>query len=149
MIEEAILSHKEDGLIVKNIENKGRAIFTTRLFHKGDFICEYAGELISYTEAKKREKLYSEDETIGCYMFFFEHKLKSYCIDATAETNRLGRLINHSKSKANCHPKIIEIDSKPYLALFAIDNIKSDEELSYDYGDRNKVALEAHPWLNQ
>lgn len=39
---------------------------------------------------------YAKDSDIGSYMYFFEHRNKRYCVDATAETKFKGRLINHS-----------------------------------------------------
>ena len=68
-------------------------------------------------------------------------------IDATEESGRLGRLINHSKTAGNCHTKLTEINNKPYLMLIASRDIAVGEELLYDYGDRNKDSLESHPWL--
>lgn len=147
-IEKAIINKLEDGLLVKQIENKGRGVFSTRSFLKGDFIVEYAGDLITYKEAKKRESEYGKDAAIGCYMYYFDFKSKSYCIDATAETNRLGRLLNHSKINPNCHTKLFEVNSQPHLIIIASRDIQSDEELTYDYGDRSKDAVKAHPWLN-
>ena len=146
-IEEAIKLMKEEGLEVRNVENKGRGVFAKRMFERGEFVCEYAGDIISYKLAKKREEIYSNDPTVGCYMYFFEYKSKSYCVDATAETTRLGRLLNHSKLGGNCHTKIFEMNSKPHLVFFASRQIEPDEELTYDYGDRNKVSLSNHPWL--
>ena len=135
------------GLEIQQIENKGRGIFSARRFDRGEFVCEYAGEMITHKSAKKREELYSHDSAIGCYMYFFEHKSKQYCIDATAETTRMGRLFNHSKLEGNCHTKLFEMNSRPYLILVASRNIEKGEELMYDYGDRNKISLESHPWL--
>jgi histone-lysine N-methyltransferase SETD8 len=80
-------------------------------------------------------------------MYFFEFKSKKYCIDATSESGRLGRLLNHSKINSNCHTKLVDIDSKPVLTILASRDIKQGEELTYDYGDRSKFTLEAHPWL--
>ena len=40
-------------------------------------------------------------------MFFFQTKGQKYCIDATAETGRYGRLINHSCLHANLLPKVV------------------------------------------
>ena len=68
-------------------------------------------------------------------------------VDATAETPRLGRLINHSKSQPNCVTRVIPIDDTPHLILVASRDIKSGEELLYDYGDRSRSSLESHPWL--
>lgn len=146
-IEQAIKMQREEGLEVRTIENKGRGIFAMHAFARGDFVCEYAGEMITYARAKEREAKYALDPSIGCYMYFFEHKTKSWCIDATAETNRLGRLLNHSKLGGNCHTKLFEINSKPYLILVASRDIRPGEELTYDYGDRNKMSLQSHPWL--
>jgi SET domain-containing protein len=146
-IEQSIKEMQEEGLEIRIIENKGRGIFACKKFYRGDFVCEYAGEMISYQMAKKREEMYSQDSSIGCYMYFFEYKSKSYCIDATAESNRLGRLLNHSKLGGNCHTKLFEINSKPHLILVASRDIEPGEEMTYDYGDRNKISLESHPWL--
>ncbi len=69
-----------------------------------------------------------------------------YSVDATAETTRLGRLINHSKT-GNCQTKLHAIDGTPHLILVASRDIKAEEELLYDYGDRSKASVLAHPWL--
>lgn len=67
-------------------------------------------------------------------------------VDATRETNRLGRLINHSKC-GNCQTKLHDIDGVPHLILIASRDIAAGEELLYDYGDRSRASLEAYPWL--
>lgn len=67
-------------------------------------------------------------------------------VDATRETNRLGRLINHSKC-GNCQTKLHDIDGVPHLILIASRDIEAGEELLYDYGDRSRASLEAYPWL--
>lgn len=145
-ITKAILSKQEEGLEVCDIEEKGRGVFATRPFNKNEFICEYAGDLISYKEAKKREKTYSDDKDIGCYMYYLEHKNTKYCIDATEENGTLGRLLNHSRS-GNCKTKKHIIKNKPHLILVANIDVEKGEELTYDYGERNKEAIESHPWL--
>ena len=122
-------------------------MFATHAFARNDFVCEYAGEMISYAEAKEREKKYARDPSIGCYMYFFEHKTKTYCVDATAETNRLGRLLNHSRLFSNCHTKVFEMNDRPYLILLASRDIQPGEELTFDYGDRNRIAVKSYPWL--
>jgi histone-lysine N-methyltransferase SETD8 len=58
-------------------------------------------------------------------------------------------LFNHSKTGGNCHTKLFEMNAKPYLILIASRDIKCGEELTYDYGERNRVAIESHPWLAQ
>lgn len=68
----------EADLEVKEVEDKGKGVFSTRPRKKGDFICEYSGELISYEEALSREKKYSNSPDTGCYMYYFEHKNTKY-----------------------------------------------------------------------
>lgn len=67
-------------------------------------------------------------------------------MDATAESGRLGRLVNHSRN-GNLATRTISLDGKPHLVLIAKDDIAIGEEVTYDYGDRSKESLKYHPWL--
>lgn len=136
-----------DGLEIRTLPEKGRAVFSTQNFYRGEFICEYAGELISYTEAKTRELEYSEDILKGCYMYYFKHDGVKRCIDATKETGRLGRLINHSRIRNNIKPRVVENGSEIYLCFFATRDLDVGEELLYDYGDRSRESIKNFPWL--
>ena len=49
-------------------------------------------------------------------------------VDATAESGRLGRLINHSRN-GNCTTKVIGIGGRPHLLLMADQNIKEGTDL--------------------
>ena len=73
--------------------------------------------------------------------------LATFSIDATEETGRYGRLLNHSRRSPNCEMKKIIVDNTPRLVLFAMRHIDIGEELLYDYGDRSKETIEALPWL--
>lgn len=146
LIDDIIRSGVEDGMQVKHIEGKGRGVFAVHGFKKGDFVVEYHGTLLELSEAKAREAQYAQDPQTGCYMYYFQYKSKTYCVDATLETERLGRLINHSKS-GNCQTKLHPIDGSPHLILVASRDIAAEEELLYDYGDRSSAAVSAHPWL--
>ncbi|KAM4808484.1 N-lysine methyltransferase KMT5A [Rhinophrynus dorsalis] len=145
-IDELIKTGKEEGMKIDIITGKGRGVIATRNFQRGEFVVEYHGDLIEITDAKRREAFYAQDSSTGCYMYYFQYLNKTYCVDATKETSRLGRLINHSKT-GNCHTKLHNINSVPHLILIASRDIKAGEELLYDYGDRSKSSIEAHPWL--
>ncbi|XP_047683972.1 N-lysine methyltransferase KMT5A isoform X2 [Prionailurus viverrinus] len=145
-IDELIESGKEEGMKIDLIDGKGRGVIATKQFSRGEFVVEYHGDLIEITDAKKREALYAQDPSTGCYMYYFQYLSKTYCVDATRETNRLGRLINHSKC-GNCQTKLHDIDGVPHLILIASRDIKAGEELLYDYGDRSRASIEAYPWL--
>ena len=139
-------ANEEDGLEIRTLLEKGRAVFTTRAFISGDYICEYVGELISNTKALQREMEYSEDVLKGCYMYYFRHKKTKHCIDATEETGRFGRIINHSRIRYNLKPRVIEGDTI-HLCFFATRNLESGEELLYDYGDQSRESVKYFPWL--
>jgi len=148
-IEARLLATDDSGLDIEvvNIDLKGRGIVTSRPFVKGEFVVEYAGDLIDIGTAKDLEAKYSMDTSKGCYMYYFKHKGKQYCIDATSESGRYGRLLNHSRVTPNCVTKVVMLGDTPRLILVARHDIERGTELLYDYGDRSKESLQAHPWL--
>uniref|UniRef100_A0A8C6TFC3 [histone H4]-lysine(20) N-methyltransferase n=1 Tax=Neogobius melanostomus TaxID=47308 RepID=A0A8C6TFC3_9GOBI len=146
VIDDLITNGIEEGMEVQQIEGKGRAVFATRSFQKGEYVVEYHGDLLQITDAKKREAEYAQNPATGCYMYYFQYLCKTFCVDATRETGRMGRLINHSKN-GNCQTKLHDINGVPHLILVASRNIEEGEELLYDYGDRSKASIAAHPWL--
>ncbi|XP_051907889.1 N-lysine methyltransferase KMT5A-A isoform X1 [Hippocampus zosterae] len=146
LIDHLITNGIEEGMQVRHMEGKGRAVFAARRFRKGQYVVEYHGDLLEMADAKKREAEYAQNPETGCYMYYFQYLCKAYCVDATKETNRLGRLINHSKS-GNLQTKLHDVDGAPHLILVASRDIDEGEELLYDYGDRSKASIAAHPWL--
>ncbi|CAB1318021.1 unnamed protein product [Coregonus sp. 'balchen'] len=131
-----------DDLIINGIEEG------MECFHKGQYVVEYHGDLLQITDAKTREAEYALNPATGCYMYYFQYLCKTYCVDATKETGRMGRLINHSKN-GNCQTKLHDINGMPHLILVASRDVDEGEELLYDYGDRSKASIAAHPWLKQ
>ena len=55
--------------------------------------------------------------------------------------------MNHSRISPNCVTKVVMVAEVPRLILVAKHSINPGEELLYDYGDRSKESLIAHPWL--
>uniref|UniRef100_A0A8C5KH16 N-lysine methyltransferase KMT5A n=1 Tax=Jaculus jaculus TaxID=51337 RepID=A0A8C5KH16_JACJA len=141
-IDELIESGKEEGMKTDFTEGKGRGVIAAKQFCRGGFAVECHADLIGITDAQKREALYAQDPSTGCYMCCFQYLRKTYCVDATRETNRLGRLINHSKC-GNCQTKLHDVDGVPHLFLIAWRDIAAGE----DRGDRSKASTEAHPRL--
>lgn len=60
------------------MEDKGRGVFATRGFTKGEFVVEYSGDLLDITRAKRREAKYALDPATGCYMYYFQYHSKTY-----------------------------------------------------------------------
>lgn len=67
-------------------------------------------------------------------------------MDATRETNFLGRLISQSKC-GNCQTTLHGISREPHLTLVASRDMEAGQELLYDHRDHSKVSVEAYPWL--
>ena len=63
---------------VENFPEKGRGVVAQRDFSRGEFVVEYAGDLIDVGMAKELELKYSLDLSTGCYMYYFKHKSKQY-----------------------------------------------------------------------
>ncbi|GLV38465.1 PR/SET domain containing protein 7 [Carabus blaptoides fortunei] len=145
-LEQCLRNETEEGLEIHNFSGKGRGIVASQTFGKGDFVVEYRGELIDMAEAKRREIKYAQDQNTGCYMYYFKHKNLQYCVDATAESGYLGRLVNHSRN-GNLVTRTVSVDGRPRLVLIAKEDIMQGEEVTYDYGDRSKESLKYHPWL--
>ena len=136
------------GLGIEQIKNeKGRAVIAKRDFSKGDPIVEYKGELLSYKEAEAKEAEYAKKGVSESFMYFFKFKDNGYCVDATKEDGRLGRLVSHSALNPNCGTKVEWFDGKPRLLLFAKKDIKESSELLFDYGERRKNVVDDLPWL--
>ena len=147
-LHQMILADRDLGLKKGYCPVKGRSVITTRTFKQSEFVCEYAGEYIPcITDARGREKKYNEGSNIGSFMYFFNFQGEKRCIDATEETDRLGRLINHSIKNQNLIPDVVSINGRPRVIFLASKDIPVNTEILYDYGDRSAAAKKHSPWL--
>ncbi|KAL7671287.1 hypothetical protein ACOME3_006188 [Neoechinorhynchus agilis] len=144
-----LLLDKDDGVELRNVKGRGRSVFATRDFQRDEFVMECTGELLTLKIAKEKEEAYTKTGNKKCFMFYFRHHERSYCIDSTKETDRLGRLVSHSRKSANVKPKIIELQGRPRVAYVANRVIRNGEELFMDYGDRRKHTIRLFPWLKE
>ncbi|XP_043462781.1 uncharacterized protein LOC122498865 isoform X2 [Leptopilina heterotoma] len=142
-----ILDNCQDGLTIKDCGQKGRGVFTTKCFEKDEFVVEYVGRLLSGHEGTQLERLQGDGEGTRFYLYYFYFKEKCFCIDATAESNYLGRLINHSRKNPLLLSKVVEVESLPRLVFVAKSFIPVGVELTYDYGETRKHILDVNPWL--
>ena len=148
MVMESLLSiPEEEGLEVVEIPRKGRGVKARIPFKEGDFVCEYIGEFMSGETGRYMEKEHDRDQS-GSYLYFFWYRSDEYCIDATSESSKMGRLINHSRLKANLEPKVWEVrPGEPRLILQASKRIEAGEEILYDYGESRGKVVEDLDWL--
>jgi len=103
-----------------NIDNKG--LYATQNIKVGAKIIFYKGKIITKKQTEENEK-YDNDKAI--YLFNLN---KKYDLDGDFKYNT-ARLINHS-----CQPNCEVAGKGLKLWIFAIRDIKKNEELSYDYG---------------
>ncbi|XP_067234422.1 uncharacterized protein [Chanodichthys erythropterus] len=120
---------------------KGRGVFAKSSFCKGDFVVEYRGDMINDAELQRRRKRYHA--SCAAFMFDFKWRGKTWCIDASREDGSFGRIVNDDHKHPNCKMKKIDVNGKPHLCLFALNDIKEGEEITYDYGG------EDYPWRTQ
>ncbi|XP_078513618.1 uncharacterized protein LOC144772856 isoform X2 [Lissotriton helveticus] len=113
---------------------KGNGVFATKDICNGEFILEYAGPHIDSQDGEKRFLQYSA--TKAAYLYFYSFKGKKYCIDGNC--GRAGRFMNDDHINPNAKMKLIaDKHGKPHICAFARKDIKKDEEIVYDYGDRD------------
>ncbi|XP_061584664.1 histone-lysine N-methyltransferase SETMAR [Cololabis saira] len=101
----------------------------------GTFVCEYAGEVIDFGEARRRQ-LSQTSEDNNYIIAVREHAATGSVTETfvdPAQKGNVGRFLNHS-----CLPNLFMLPVRvhsvvPRLALFAGQDIKAQEELTFDY----------------
>ncbi|XP_018314015.1 histone-lysine N-methyltransferase SUV39H1 [Mycetomoellerius zeteki] len=125
--------------IFRTDNERGWGVRTLRAIKKGTFVIKYVGEVITTQEVK--EKRGRDFKRTGCsYLFDLDYNRQPspYTVDAITHGN-VSHFINHS-----CDPNLavwpvwincLEPDL-PNLALFATKDIKQNEELTFNYGNK-------------
>lgn len=93
-----------------------------------EMIIEYVGESIRQQVAEHREKSYLRTGIGSSYLFRID---ENTVIDATKKGG-IARFINHCCSPS-CTAKIIKVDGKKRIVIYALRDIDANEELTYDY----------------
>lgn len=122
-------------LTIREIADKGFGLFTTNIIKKGQFICEYAGEVISLLEARHRIEINKKHNAMNYVLVVREYigdRAIVTCIDPKYFGN-IGRYANHS-----CDPNSILVPVRiegivPRLCLFASRQIANEEEVTFNY----------------
>lgn len=73
-----LLNDCDDGLALIKSPGKGRGLVATKSFTKGQFVVEYAGELVSKKEGEEREKNYEAEGKAEGFSYFFTFDGKKY-----------------------------------------------------------------------
>jgi SET domain-containing protein len=113
-------------IVVKNSRVHGRGVYAARKLKAGERIIEYKGERITWKEADRRPPSDPEDPH---HTFYFALSDGRTVIDAGHGGNA-ARWINHS-CDPNCETEETD-DGRVFIQ--AMRDIRSGEELNYDYG---------------
>jgi SET domain-containing protein len=116
--------HVEEDLIeVRRSRIQGRGVYAARPIRRGTRIIEYTGEVLT---EKQLDARYKDDAADDPRTYLFQVDENRF-VDATVTGNE-ARFINHS-CKPNCEVEI----RRRRIYIVALRNIKTGEELSYDY----------------
>lgn len=93
-----------------------------------EMIIEYVGEVVRQKVAEIREKKYLRSGIGSSYLFRIDEQT---VIDATM-LGGIARFINHCCTPS-CTAKIIKVEGKKRIVIYALRDIAANEELTYDY----------------
>lgn len=93
-----------------------------------EMIIEYVGESIRQQVAEHREKSYLKTGIGSSYLFRID---ENTVVDATKKGG-IARFINHC-CNPSCTAKIIKVEGKKRIVIYALRDIDANEELTYDY----------------
>lgn len=93
-----------------------------------EMIIEYVGESIRQQVAEHRERSYLKTGIGSSYLFRID---ENTVVDATKKGG-IARFINHC-CNPSCTAKIIKVEGKKRIVIYALRDIEANEELTYDY----------------
>ncbi|KAD3337439.1 hypothetical protein R6Q59_000166 [Mikania micrantha] len=124
---------------------KGWGLHADQFIKDGEFICEYAGELLTTKEARKRQLIYdklaSNGKHTSALLVVREHLPSgNACMRINIDATRIGnvaRFINHSCDGGNLSTVLVRTSGAllPRVCFFASRDILKDEELTFSYGE--------------
>uniref|UniRef100_A0A0E0B160 Histone-lysine N-methyltransferase n=1 Tax=Oryza glumipatula TaxID=40148 RepID=A0A0E0B160_9ORYZ len=111
-----------------NTEKCGNGVVAEEDIKKGEFVIEYVGEVIDDRTCEQRLwKMKRQGDT----NFYLCEVSSNMVIDATNKGN-MSRFINHS-CEPNTEMQKWTVEGETRVGIFALRDIKTGEELTYDY----------------
>lgn len=114
----------------------GWGVLAVKEIHHGELVVEYIGQVICKPVSDMRELQY-EKAGRGDYLFKID---ADHVIDAT-RCGGVARYINHC-CEPNCETRVITVNGQKKIFIYAKNNIRAGEELTYNYKfpfDENKI----------
>lgn len=130
-------------LVVFKTHERGWGLRCSCDLLQGEFVCEYAGELISSAEAAARVRRNADGSNY--VMSVREHTSRAGTLVTTIDPSvcgNVGRYINHS-----CDPNLVALLVRagsfvPRVAFFCLRDVQAGEELTFSYGE-GRVRVQA------
>lgn len=122
-----IQSKKWHKLQVLKAGRKGWGLFANEFIPVGDLVIEYCGEVINKNESQLRLR----ENYCGSKKFFILSVTNNMFIDATIK-GCIARFINHS-CEPNCKSQKWNIGNEICMAVFANQDIRAGDEITFDY----------------
>ncbi|KAG2703498.1 hypothetical protein I3760_06G140600 [Carya illinoinensis] len=126
---------------------KGWGLCADQFIEEGQFVCEYAGEVLTTKEATNRQQKYdglassSSGHFTSALLVLREHLPSGKaCLRINIDATRVGnvaRFINHSCDGGNLSTKLVRSSGAllPRLCFFSSREIQENEELTFSYGE--------------
>ncbi|CAM0910739.1 unnamed protein product [Alopecurus aequalis] len=117
----------------------GWGVLAVKEIDHDELIVEYIGQVIRKPLSDMREVLEHQHGKAGRGDYLFKIDA-NYGIDATRHGG-IARYINHS-CEPNCIPRIITVNGQKKIFIYAKNNIRAGEELTYNYKfpfEENKI----------
>ena len=124
----ALQEQRQPLLELQPTRGKGWGCFAGADITSGSYVTEYMGEIINEAEQLRRMEEYKK--TGEAHYYLMEIDSNQY-IDARFKSN-LARFINHSCAP-NCELQRWNVEGYTRIGIFAIDDIRKGEEITYDY----------------
>jgi uncharacterized protein len=127
-------SNGEVKIKTSQLPNAGKGLFALVEFKRGDIVCEYEGEIVTWAECERRSKEGHEG-----YAFFMT---KNRCVDAYFTPWAFGRYANDARGvgrveglRNNAQYEIKRRDGVQKVFIVATRTIHPDQEVFVHYGD--------------
>jgi uncharacterized protein len=122
------------------LPGSGKGLFTKDPIKRGEIVCEYEGEKLSWKECEARNSNMPKKKK-GAYYFYINSR---NCVDASHALDTFGRYANDAQGpqrvtgmRNNSRYEVIK--GKPYIV--ASRNIKAGEEILVSYGKEYWEAM--------
>lgn len=125
-----LLMGERQRTVVGHSETHGWGAFSVDKIMKNDIIGEYVGEIVNQVDAERRGTLYDEID----YSFLF-NTTEEFALDSTRLGNKL-RYCNHHFIP-NCEARLMRVGGDIRVGLYALKDIRANEELFFDYKYKN------------